>query len=159
MAETDKKWAEQPVSVENIKADAIAKLVANKDAADFRLFNVWSTTCGPCVQEFPDLAQIYRQYSFHPFEFITISLDKPGKDQEKVTEFLKEQQVGTHRRITKILKKEGRSTNNFIFDGDTEDLATALDAEWNGAMPHTLLVGRDGKVLYRHTGVIDPDGA
>ncbi|MDA8975168.1 hypothetical protein N9F50_01130 [Akkermansiaceae bacterium] len=23
-------------------------------------------------------------------------------------------------------------------------------------MPHTLLVGRDGKVLYRHTGVIDP---
>ena len=155
VAEVDSKWAAQPVTVETITADKLPALVANKDAADFRLFNVWSTTCGPCVMEFPDLANIYRQYSHHKIEFITLSLDPP-KDAEKVTEFLKEQQVGIHSRIKGILKKEGRTTNNFIFDGDTEDLAKALDAEWNGALPHTLLVGKNGKVLYRHTGAIDP---
>ncbi len=156
VAKMDKQWAEMPVSVETIEADALAKLRANKDASDFRLFNIWSTTCGPCVQEFPDLAEIYRQYSHHKFELITISLDKPEKDHKKVTEFLQAQGVGIHRRIAPVLKKEERETNHFIFKGDTEDLGNALDSEWNGAMPHTLLVGKDGKVLYRHTGRIKP---
>ncbi|GHC43081.1 redoxin domain-containing protein [Roseibacillus persicicus] len=155
VAQVNKRWAEQPVTVETVSADEIAKLVANKNASDFRLFNVWSTTCGPCITEFPDLASIYRQYSHHKFEFITISLD-PAKEKDKVTEFLKEQQVGLHNRIKGIVEKEGRTTNNYIFEGDTEDLAKALDTEWNGAMPHTLLVGKDGKILYRHTGIIEP---
>ena len=156
IAKINKQWAEMPVTVETIEPAAIAKLAANKDASEFRLFNIWSTTCGPCVDEFPDLADIYRQYSFHKFEFITISLDKPDKDQEKVTEFLQDQEVGIHRKIKGVLKKENRETNHFIFKGDTEDLAKSLDTKWNGAMPHTLLVGKDGKVLYRHNGRIEP---
>ena len=73
-----------------------------------------------------------------------------------MTEFLKEQHVGTAPRVAKLLKKDGRTTNNYIFEGDTEDLAKALDPEWNGAMPHTLLVDGNGKVLFRHTGQIEP---
>jgi hypothetical protein len=38
---------------------------------------------------------------------------------------------------------------------DKYALIEALDPEWQGALPHTLLIGPDGKVLYRQTGSID----
>lgn len=149
------RWNAQPVVVETIDAEAVAKIVANKAGSTFRLLNIWSTSCGPCVAEFPDLAGIYKQYSLQNLEFIPISLD-PKKDIAKVTEFLKEHHVGTSPRIQQLLNKDNRTTNNYLFDGDTEDLAKALDPEWNGAMPHTLLIDEKGKVLYRHTGQIEP---
>lgn len=155
VAASDKKWNAQPVVVETVDAQTVAQLVANEARSTFRLFNVWSTSCGPCVAEFPDLASIYKQYSLQNLEFISISLDPP-KDIAKVTDFLKEQKVGTGSRTKQLLKKDGRTTNNYLYDGDTEDLAKALDAEWNGAMPHTLLIDQNGKVLYRHTGLIEP---
>lgn len=155
VAASDERWNKQPVIVETINAEAVAKLVANEAGSTFRLLNIWSTSCGPCVAEFPDLASIYKQYSMQNLEFIPISLDPP-KDIAKVTEFLKEQHVGTADRVKALLKKDGRTTNNYLFDGDTEDLAKALDPEWNGAMPHTLLIDEKGKVLFRHTGQIEP---
>ena len=155
VAASDRKWNAQTVTVETINAESVAQLVANEANSKFRLFNVWSTSCGPCVAEFPDLAAIYKQYSLQKLEFITISLDPP-KDIAQVTEFLQDHHVGTASNTKKLLEKDGRTTNNYLYDGDTEDLAKALDPEWNGAMPHTLLVDKNGKVLYRHTGTIDP---
>ena len=155
VAASDRKWNAQTVTVETINAESVAQLVANEANSKFRLFNVWSTSCGPCVAEFPDLAAIYKQYSLQKLEFITISLDPP-KDIAQVTEFLQDHHVGTASNTQKLLEKDGRTTNNYLYDGDTEDLAKALDPEWNGAMPHTLLVDKNGKVLYRHTGTIDP---
>ncbi len=154
VAEQDKKWKELPVTVELTKTDALKKLVANKGRTGMRLFNVWSTSCGPCVTEFPDLAAIYRQYSWQEFEFITISLDPPS-DVEKVTKFLKRNQVGLARSTKPLLEEEGRKTNHFILDDDTEELAKAIP-EWDGAMPYTFLVGPDGEILYRHSGIIEP---
>lgn len=151
----DVKWKAHPVTVETIAAEDVAKLVANQGRKGMRLFNIWSTTCGPCVIEFPDLAEIHRQYAWQPFEFIPISLD-PVKDLSKVTEFLKQHEIGLSPKVERFVKRDGRKTNNYLFEGDTEDLVKALDPEWNGAMPHTLLVGGDGKVLYRHTGQIEP---
>lgn len=155
VANEDKKWKEQPVTVELAKAEVIGKLVANKGRTGMRLINLWSTTCGPCVAEFPDLAAIYRQYSWQEFEFIPVSLDEPD-DLKKVTDFLKQHECGLASRTKPLLEKEGRKTNNYIFDGDTEDLAKALGTDWNGALPYTVLVGPDGKVLFEHSGQVDP---
>lgn len=155
VADEDRKWKEQPVTVELTKAAALQKLVANKGRTGMRLFNIWSTSCGPCVAEFPDLAAIYRQYCWQEFEFVTISLDPPG-DLEKVTKFLKRNQAGLSPKTKPLLEEEGRKTNHFILDDDTEEMAKAIDAEWDGGMPYTFLVGPEGEVLYRHSGQIDP---
>lgn len=32
----------------------------------------------------------------------------------------------------------------------------AVDAQWAGAIPHTILVKPGGGIIYRHTGEIDP---
>lgn len=149
------KWNAHPVTVETINAEEVARLAKNEGGREFRLFNLWATSCGPCVLEFPDLTAIFRQYSWRDFEFIPISLD-PVSELAAVTEFLEDQECGLPTRTAKNVIKDGRTTNNYLFDGDTEDLVKALDPEWNGAMPHTLLVDENGKVIYRHTGVIDP---
>lgn len=155
VAGEDKKWKELPVTVELAKADAISRLVTNKDRSGMRLINLWSTSCGPCVMEFPDLAAIYRQYSWQEFEFIPVSLDAPG-DLEKVTKFLKRHQCGLSPRTKPLVEEDGRKTNNYIFDGDTEDLAKVIGPEWDGALPYTILVGKEGEVLFRHSGQIEP---
>jgi hypothetical protein len=31
----------------------------------------------------------------------------------------------------------------------------AFDPEWNGAVPYTMVIGPDGKVLYKHQGIVD----
>ena len=155
VAGEDKKWKELPVKVELAKADLIAKLVANKDREGMRLINLWSTTCGPCVAEFPDLAAIYRQYSWQEFEFIPVSLDPVG-DVEKVTKFLKRHQCGLAPRAKTLVEEDGRTTNNYIFDGDTEDLAKAIGPDWDGALPYTVLIGKNGEVLFQHSGQIEP---
>lgn len=155
VAEQDRKWKAQPVTVEVADAKTLGRIAANKGRSGMRLVNLWSTSCGPCVAEFPELAKIYRQYSWQEFEFIPISLDS-AQDIEKVTRFLKRHECGLSPRTKPLLDEEKRKTNNYIFDGDTEDLAEAIDPEWDGALPYTLLIGKDGKVLYRHSGVIDP---
>ncbi len=154
VAKEDAKWKALPVTVEVAEASLIQTLVANKGRKGMRLFNIWSTSCGPCVQEFPDLSAIARQYAWQPFEFIPISLDEPS-DLEKVKTFLVDHECGLPPRVGKRLKKEGRATNNFIFKGDTEALAKAMPG-WNGSMPYSLLVGANGEVLYEHHGVIEP---
>ena len=47
--------------------------------ADFRgrhvLLDFWFTTCGPCIEDTPELWEIYRAKQAHGFEIIGISID------------------------------------------------------------------------------------
>ena len=36
------------------------------------------------------------------------------------------------------------------------EIAEALDKEWPGPIPYTLLIAPGGKVIYRKTGAIEP---
>ena len=40
--------------------------------------------------------------------------------------------------------------------GDHDAFAEALDKEWPGPVPYTLVVAPGGKVVYRKVGAIDP---
>jgi len=57
-------------------------------------------------------------------------------------------------------KREGRTTNHYLFSGARpEDLLNALDPKAPGQIPHTVLVAPGGEILWRHTGVIDRSAA
>lgn len=134
------KWAELPVAINEIDVDGIKDLVQNK-SPKLRLINVWATWCGPCAMEFPDLVIIDRMYRGRDFEFVSISTDKPEKKDKALT-FLKEQQA---------------SNKNYIFSGDNiYQLIEAVDPDWKGALPYSVLVEPGGKVVYREQGIIDP---
>jgi peroxiredoxin len=134
------KWDAEPVELNPIDADAVKKLAAN-DGKKLRLVNVWATWCVPCVTELPEMVEMNRMYRKRDFEFVTISMD----DVEKKGQALD---------VLKELKVAG---TNFIFSGEDKDkLVAALDAKWEGPVPHTLLIAPGGKVIYRHTGQVDP---
>lgn len=153
-AEKTKEWNALPVSVVPMDAE-LAKTIAKNDTGKVRLINIWSTTCGPCIAEFPELIDAYERYQIRPFDFVTISID-PAKDAEKVKKFLEKQHLPLSPRTVASVKKEGHETNNFHYQSDDLDaLANALDAKWQGPIPHTILVAPGGKVLYRKNGQVD----
>ena len=107
-----------------------------------RLINVWATWCGPCLAEFPDLITMYHMYRGRDFELVTISADDPAK-REKVLQFLQ--------------KAEASNTNYTINTDDKYNLIEAVDPNWQGALPYTLLVEPGGKIVFSKQGEFDPD--
>jgi len=135
-----KKWAALPVNVNDISTTEVKELIKNS-SKKLRLINVWATWCGPCTMEFPDFITIDRMYRERDFEFISISADKPER-KDKVLDFLKEKEA---------------SNKNYIFTGkNIYELIEAIDPNWKGALPYTLLVEPGGKVVYSQQGTIEP---
>jgi peroxiredoxin len=133
------KWNQEEVSLTTIGTPGVRELVQN-DSEKYRLINVWATWCGPCVTELPELVTMNRMYRRRPFELITISADGPEKKDEAL----------------KLLKQMHVSSTNYLFDSDERyELIEALDDQWPGALPHTLLIAPGGKVVYRQNGPID----
>jgi peroxiredoxin len=141
-----RKWLQQadaePVDLKPIDVPGVQALAKNDgDSRKLRLVNVWATWCGPCVAEMPELVTMNRMYRKRDFEMITISIDDAAK-RDKAQERLKELHA---------------SVANYIFTEDDKDkLVEALDKQWDGPVPHTLLIAPGGKVIYRHTGAVDP---
>jgi peroxiredoxin len=147
-------WEKKPVDVELIDAAGVAALRKN-GTNKVRLFNVWATWCGPCVEEFPELVKTSRKFGLREFELITISLDDP-KDVTKVKAFLEKNHASIPDKIKPSLKDEGRATNSYVFSNpDQNQLIKALDPQWPGPIPHSLLVAPDGTVIWRHNGEVD----
>jgi len=150
------KWDKTPVDVSTIDAVGVAALRKN-GTKNVRLFNVWATWCLPCVAEFPELVKTARKFDMREFEFINISVDEP-QDSAKVKEFLEKRGAGLSGRAKAALKAEGRPTNSYIFSGgELADLMKVLDPEWPGAVPHTIVVGPAGELIWRHNGPLDGD--
>jgi peroxiredoxin len=146
-------WAATPVTIEPIDGDGLKALRANA-TNKYRLINVWATWCAPCVQEFPDLVSIARQFEMRDFELITISLDQ-AEHLAKAQEFLFKQAAGLSKKGAASIAKEGRTTNSYLFTGSTDDLAAVLDPAMPGPIPHTILVAPGGEIVWRHNGIID----
>ena len=154
VAEKTEKWDKTPVDVEKIDLAGVTALRKN-GTKKVRLFNVWATWCAPCVAEFPELVKTSRKFGLRDFELITISTDEVS-DVGKVKAFLEKQGAGLVGKLKATLADEGRTTNSYLFTGaDTRDLMNALDPEWPGGIPHSVLVAPDGSILWRHTGSVD----
>lgn len=150
-----KRWDSTPVAVESIDPAGVAALRRN-GTGRLRLFNVWATWCGPCVEEFPTLVEAARRFSQREFELITISVDDPAQ-LPRAKAFLEKQGAGLTPKLATTLKAEGRRTNSYLFQGvDAAMLMDALDpGGWQGGIPHSVLVAPDGRVLWRHSGVVE----
>jgi thiol-disulfide isomerase/thioredoxin len=132
-------FANEPVPLEKISIDEMRALRKNSTGKTL-LVNFWATWCGPCVEEFPDLQNTWRMYRKRPFELVTVAVNYP--DEEPA--------------VRKFLDGMHASTKNYLpATMDPSALVQAFDPDWNGGVPYSVIIGPDGKMLYKSSGRIE----
>lgn len=133
------KIDEQPVHLELASKDDLRKLRTNP-THQMMLVDFWATWCGSCVAEFSDLQDTLRMYGLRDFSLVTVSANMPD---EKAS-------------VLRFLQKEHATSRNLLFaSDDTAALQAAFDPKWDSAVPYTVLLSADGKVLYKSLGDAD----
>jgi peroxiredoxin len=133
------KIEEQPVTVDLVSKADLAKLRANP-SHQMTLVDFWATWCGSCIAEFADIQDTFRMYSDRDLSLVTVSVNMPD-EQASVLRFLQ--------------KKHATSRNLLFSSTDTVGLQQAFDPTWDSAVPYTILLSADGKVLYKQLGSAD----
>lgn len=154
VAKDQKTWENLPVTLDKLDEELAKKIRANT-AGNVRLINFWSTTCGPCVNEFPELVESYRRFQNRNVDFISISMD-PADKEPTVKKFLESRHAALSNRTKPSLEKDQRTSNNYLWTGGNPDkLAEAIHPEWTGALPHTLILKPGGEISWSHSGEFD----
>jgi peroxiredoxin len=133
------KIDEQPVTVELVTKEELTKLRTNP-SHQMTLIDFWATWCGSCLVEFADLQDTLRMYGARDFSLVTVSANMPDEQPS----------------VMRFLQKQHATSRNLLFSStDTTALQTAFDPKWDSAVPYTILLGPDGKVLYKKLGSVD----
>jgi peroxiredoxin len=134
-----RKIEEQPVQLEMATADDLKKLRTNP-TKHMLLVSFWATWCGSCIEEFADFEQTYQMYKVRDLDLVTVAANMPD---EKTS-------------VMKMLEKKRATSRNLLFASeDTPALQRAFDPTWESAVPYTVLLDENGKVLYRNLGSVD----
>jgi len=129
----------QPVQLEPATTDDLKKLRTNP-TRKMMLVSFWATWCGSCVHEFADLEDTYRMYSVRDLAYVTVSTNMPDEKES----------------VLRMLKNMHSTSRNLLFaSDDTAALQAAFDPKWESAVPYTVLLAPDGKVLYQKLGPVD----
>jgi peroxiredoxin len=135
----EQKLDAQPISVNLVDAAALKKLRANA-GDNYTLVSFWATWCGSCVAEFSDLQDTFRMYNDRGFNLVTVSVNTPDEKQS----------------VLRFLERKHATSRNLLFaSDDTAALQAAFDPQWQSAVPYTVLLGPNGKVLYSSLGSVD----
>jgi peroxiredoxin len=134
-----RKIDEQPIKLEMATA-ADLKTLRKNPSKHMLLVSFWATWCGSCIDEFSDLEDTYLMYKVRDLDLVTVSANMP------------DEKTG----VQKMLEKKRATSRNLLFaSNDTAALQAAFDPEWESAVPYTILLDADGKVLYRNLGSVD----
>jgi len=127
------------VHVERVDAAGLEKL-RKGTSGHVTLVSFWATWCGSCIAEFTDLQDTYRMYSPRDFDMVTVAANMPDEEAG----------------VLRLLQKKHATTRNLLFaSDDTAKLQAAFDPEWQSAVPYTVVLGPDGKVIYKTLGSVN----
>jgi len=99
------------------------------------LLNVWATWCGPCRFETPELETIHQKYGPKGLKVVGVSVDDTGVSGVK--QFVAENKI----------------TYPIAVDADGK-IANVLRTT---VLPTSVIIGRDGKILWRKVGAVMPN--
>ena len=134
-----RKIDEQPVQLEMATTDDLKKLRTNP-TKHMLLVSFWATWCGSCIDEFADFENTYQMYKVRDFDLVTVAANMP------------DEKTG----VLKMLEKKRATSRNLLFASeDTAALQRAFDPTWESAVPYTVLLDENGKVLYKKLGSVD----
>jgi thiol-disulfide isomerase/thioredoxin len=131
--------------VTEIDLDGLKKLLQRGDdpsKARPLLVNFWATWCDPCREEFPDLVKINNDYKDRGLDIALVSGDDISEIKAGVPKFLRRMKAGMPAYLLNVLDM-GLAINS-------------VDRTWGGDLPATFVYDREGKMVFKHFGRIDP---
>jgi thiol-disulfide isomerase/thioredoxin len=129
--------ADDDVKLEKLNFDAFKARLAQAGSKNYKftLVDAWSTTCGPCKENFPHLVEMHKKYAGKGLQVISLSLDDTTdvKAVEAARKFLSDQKA-------KFL--------NVLLD---EEFGVGFEKLDINAIPAVFVYGPDGKLVKRFT--------
>lgn len=111
----------------------VARIAAHK--GKIVVLDAWSTSCPPCMKEFPNLVKMNAKYGGKQVVCMSLSCDYAGI-KNKPPEFYRE-------RVMKFLEKEQATFENLMASDEAEVVFDNLKI---ASIPAVFVYGKDGKL-------------
>jgi thiol-disulfide isomerase/thioredoxin len=124
-----------PVDVKILSYDEIQKLIASHKGKVV-IMDAWSTSCEPCVEEFPNLVALHKKYGPDKVACISLSFDYEGIGKPAdVVPVVKE-----------FLAKQGATFDNVVSSDDSETLYKKMQL---ASVPAVYVYNQQGELAKR----------
>ncbi|MBI3864618.1 MAG: TlpA family protein disulfide reductase [Planctomycetia bacterium] len=129
--------SQSKVSVKIADWDETLKLVA-AHKGKVVVLDAWSTSCQPCMKEFPNLVKLHKKYGGKEVVCMSLSCDFIGI-KSKPPEYYRD-------KVENFLSKQGAEFQNLLSSVPAEDLFEKMELS---SIPAVYVYGRDGKLAKR----------
>jgi thiol-disulfide isomerase/thioredoxin len=125
------------VKLESLKFDAFKARLAQAGSKNYKftLVDAWSTTCGPCMENFPHLVEMHRKFAAKGLQVVSLSLDDPS-DAKAVAA------------ARKFLKAQQATFLNVLLD---EEFGVGFEKLDINAIPAVFVYAPDGKLVKKYS--------
>ena len=107
----------------------------------FRLVHLWASWCRPCLMEWPALAESLQRTSRPGLDVVLVSVDGPEATDAALSV------------LAQLGSLPGRSLQVPL--DEAQPFFEALDPSWDGALPTTLLLDPEARVVLAQHGGTD----
>lgn len=125
--------ANSGVTVQILNWEATQKLIASKKGK-IVVLDVWSTSCAPCLEEFPNLVALHKRKN-PDLVCMSLNLDHIGLKKRPPESY--------QERVLKFLTKQDATFDNILCSDKDADIYEQLDIP---SIPAVFVYGRDGKL-------------
>ncbi len=116
--------------------DGLKPLINKKDDK-VHVVNFWATWCAPCIKELPYFEHVNENYKDKNVEVLLVSLDFPKNYDSKLKPFLKKHSIKSQ-----VVAFDDTDQNRWI---------PAINKDWSGALPATIIYKGDKRQFYERS--------
>jgi thiol-disulfide isomerase/thioredoxin len=125
--------------ISSIKTYNFSELKPFLEKSDDNIYiiNFWATWCAPCVKELPYFEKIKQEYADKNVVVLLVSLDFPKQVDKKLIPFINKNKI---------------QSEVVLLDDINEDVwIKAIDDNWSGAIPATLIYNKRNRKFYEQS--------
>lgn len=111
--------------------------IVKKHKGKIVVLDLWSTSCDPCMKEFPNLVKMHKTLG-KEVVCLSVSTDYTGS-KNKPPEFYRE-------RVLKFLQEQNATFENILLNVPSDELFEKIEL---ASIPAVYVYGRDGKQVKR----------